>query len=528
MPVFNYGAGFRSNPLDAYNEMADIRHKSKLQKLLGDAYNAPVQQRQSALASLLAFDADAGRVVQSDFDARDKMEAEKLGESGRLISGLYRNQNNAQAQTAYMNVRDALQRKLGFPLPQELDAGTADILGRLGSGGKPAQQQYAEWLLSQAPADQRDQVLGVLAGYKARPSGASLIYKDGEDEYGNPITRVFDPNNVGGQVIGTGQTYGAPVGTGMRGGQSQNVPAGNLFASLPANLQVTSGLRTPERNAQVGGVPNSYHLTGQARDIVPRNPQEDAQTRQWAAQNGMEVIDEGDHLHLEPRPGMQRSMPPQSSGGFMGRRREVEQAKVTAAQEAVKLQYLPAQEQIKAQAAIDQARGVEQAKAGVERDAQAPKRREKFRLVQTSIQNTMNAIDGAIGKVNWATAGPIGAATKGIPGTPAYALAKAALTVKANIGFDRLQQMRDASPTGGALGQVAVQELDALQASIASLDQGLPPDELEANLKTVRRHYQNWLNAVNQAEQADIGGQQPQRPAASGGVDDLLSKYGVK
>ena len=33
-------------------------------------------------------------------------------------------------------------------------------------------------------------------------------------------------------------------------------------------LTITSAYRTPERNAQVGGVPNSYHLQGRALDIL--------------------------------------------------------------------------------------------------------------------------------------------------------------------------------------------------------------------------------------------------------------------
>lgn len=461
-----------------------------------------------------------------------RREREKQSKLADLLANAYGSQDQAQRQ-GYITDAIRTDPAQGMTLARMLDPRLS------GSGGKPAQQQYAEWLLSQVPADQRDQVLGVLAGYKARLSSASLIYRDGEDEYGNPITRAFDPNNVGGTVLGTGQSYGAPVGTGMRGGgQQQPMQApvdqrqpealgGQLFAGLGQipGIQVTSGLRTPERNAQVGGVPNSYHLTGQARDIAPPStPQAAQQVRQYAAQHGLEIIDEGDHWHLEPAPrsGAQQAAPqaiPQPAGGFMGRRKEDEAAAVEAARQRAQMQYLPAQEQIKTQAAIDQARGVAQANADVARDVQAPKRRENFRLAQEGIQNTINAIDGAINRVDWTTAGPIGAATRGIWGTPAYGLARAAATVKANIGFDRLQQMRDASPTGGALGQVAIQELEALQASIASLDQGLPPSELEANLKTVRRHYQNWLNAARQAEQADFGGQRsasPQQPAGGG------------
>lgn len=70
--------------------------------------------------------------------------------------------------------------------------------------------------------------------------------------------------------------------------------------------QVTSRTRTAERNAQVGGAANSYHLTGQARDAVPPQGMNTAQYAATLRQNlpGWDVIDEGDHVHIEPGPGM--------------------------------------------------------------------------------------------------------------------------------------------------------------------------------------------------------------------------------
>lgn len=62
-------------------------------------------------------------------------------------------------------------------------------------------------------------------------------------------------------------------------------------------------------------------------------------------------------------------------------------------------------------------------------------------------------------------------------------------TIKANIGFDKLQNMRDESPTGGALGQVAIQELIALQSSIASLDPKQGPTSLKGNLQYILDTY---------------------------------------
>lgn len=62
-------------------------------------------------------------------------------------------------------------------------------------------------------------------------------------------------------------------------------------------------------------------------------------------------------------------------------------------------------------------------------------------------------------------------------------------TLRSNVGFDRLQRMREESPTGGALGQVAVMELIALQASLGSMNVGQSPQELRKNLVGIRDSY---------------------------------------
>lgn len=98
--------------------------------------------------------------------------------------------------------------------------------------------------------------------------------------------------------------------------------------------------------------------------------------------------------------------------------------------------------------------------------------------------------------VSGTTAGLTGKVASFIPGADAYNLQQRLLTIKANLGFDRLQQMRDASPTGGALGQVAVQELQALQATVGSLELGQSKEELKKNLDKIDLHYNNWLKTV--------------------------------
>lgn len=120
-----------------------------------------------------------------------------------------------------------------------------------------------------------------------------------------------------------------------------------------------------------------------------------------------------------------------------------------------------------------------------------------------ALENAVSGADRVIAKVDEAiplvsslTTG-LGSVTSFIPGTKGADLKATLETVKANLGFDRLQQMRDASPTGGALGQVAVQELNALQASLSSLDLKQSPDKLRKNLEQIKFHYSKWREAAS-------------------------------
>lgn len=68
---------------------------------------------------------------------------------------------------------------------------------------------------------------------------------------------------------------------------------------------MTSTTRSPARNRAVGGARNSYHLTGMARDSVPPPGMSmaDYARRLQALNPHLEVINEGDHVHMEPRNG---------------------------------------------------------------------------------------------------------------------------------------------------------------------------------------------------------------------------------
>jgi hypothetical protein len=140
------------------------------------------------------------------------------------------------------------------------------------------------------------------------------------------------------------------------------------------------------------------------------------------------------------------------------------------------------------------------------RDLEESKKVERQEKQQQQTQNTIGVIDNVMNSIGTAkkqigtfTAGAIGSPLSLLPGTPAKDLAANLETIKANLGFDRLQQMRDASPTGGALGQVAIQELVALQSTVASLDIQQSPAQLRKNLAKIEGHYKKWRETVKKA-----------------------------
>lgn len=115
-------------------------------------------------------------------------------------------------------------------------------------------------------------------------------------------------------------------------------------------------------------------------------------------------------------------------------------------------------------------------------------------------------VDEALKETGFFSTGLTGEVLGMIPGTSAYDLEATLDTIKANLGFNELQAMRQASPTGGALGQVAVRELEMLQATIASLKKGQSEPKLRSGLEQVKKHYGNWKKAVDAAA-AQEGGQ---------------------
>lgn len=103
------------------------------------------------------------------------------------------------------------------------------------------------------------------------------------------------------------------------------------------------------------------------------------------------------------------------------------------------------------------------------------------------------------------TTGFFGAIGQYIPGTDAYDLSEKLTTIKSNLGFDRLQQMRDQSPTGGALGQVSEREGKKLEAVWGSLEQAQSKSQFLTALKRVEDQIDASYKAIADAYRRDYG-----------------------
>jgi hypothetical protein len=98
---------------------------------------------------------------------------------------------------------------------------------------------------------------------------------------------------------------GAPSGgapSGVRGAELGAAIERTAKSVIPGVI-VTSRKRSPDKNRAVGGKGNSFHLTDEARDFVPPKGLSMGQLAQSLRQqfgSGFDVINEGDHVHVEP------------------------------------------------------------------------------------------------------------------------------------------------------------------------------------------------------------------------------------
>ena len=104
-----------------------------------------------------------------------------------------------------------------------------------------------------------------------------------------------------------------------------------------------------------------------------------------------------------------------------------------------------------------------------------------------------------------------------MPGTAARDFRARLDTLKGNIGFSELAAMREASKTGGALGQISDRELTLLSSVLGSLDAGQSPAALRAQLQKIEDSLTRWKAAQAIRPMSSHGGA-PKAGAATSNI----------
>lgn len=156
-----------------------------------------------------------------------------------------------------------------------------------------------------------------------------------------------------------------------------------------------------------------------------------------------------------------------------------------------------------------------------------PKAKKELLLKQPStvalgsyaLKNVLDARDSAEKLLNNpayidALTGVTAPAMKNIPGTDAFTANQLMQNLLGRAFVNELSQMRNASPTGGAVGNVAVAEMDSLSKIQSALTVGMKRDEFEKQLR-------QYINVSNRAIKT-IPNEYARTYGYNGEFDDLL------
>jgi len=267
--------------------------QSKLASLLGQAYQQP-EQRDQFIGQAMAIDPQQAIAAQGSFGQMDDQKRATASRHAQVFMAL----PDDQKAQAYPQLAAEMRAITGVPIPETFDPKYLPMIQQI-EGWQGGKQEMASHVINGRLVDNTGKVL-----YEAPTNGQLVSVPDGQ---GGSVQMLFDPSTgqltqpkYGGAPQTAGPSGGASqvLGDAYRGAQLDPVKDFPAFASQ-FGAQITSTERDPRHNAEVGGVPNSYHLTGEAGDfVVP--PQQRPAFIAAAQAKGYQAINEGDHVHLEP------------------------------------------------------------------------------------------------------------------------------------------------------------------------------------------------------------------------------------
>lgn len=118
-----------------------------------------------------------------------------------------------------------------------------------------------------------------------------------------------------------------------------------------------------------------------------------------------------------------------------------------------------------------------------------------LQTAQIVTQDIDRALQAAQNQQAWAPVTGLGGSIMSmIPGSAANDLSGLIDTIESNVAFDKLQAMRNASPTGGALGAVTERELSLLSSTLGSLRQSQSQKQFVQNLQRLKQQFSDIVN----------------------------------
>lgn len=184
-----------------------------------------------------------------------------------------------------------------------------------------------------------------------------------------------------------------------------------------------------------------------------------------------------------------------------------------------------------AQAASDKAAGESMGKIATDAPANLQAEQQGVQMLDNHYQTATAAIKDAMGAADAFTTGTLGNVLNSVPGTPAYDLKQRLQSVQAIVGFQTLQDIRNASKTGGGLGQISNFEEGLLQAVNGSLDPGQSPAQFKQSLARVQAVLDQLNQQAHQNYQQDYSrlSKAPSLPPqlGSGGANPYVSNGSV-
>ncbi len=392
----------------------------------GYAFGSQQRQEREQRNRLVELEGLSSKVISGDLEATnrayalDPNQAKTLqGEGDRrrqklygLATSLKRAEQNPQLQAAlYRSAVPYMRSEFGPEIPDMFDSASVmpiveQVLAQGDpqalSGNMPTDVRSFQMMTAGLSPEDQMRARRINLGLDGRASNAGygffdIVGADGRPRKGreNPRTgslEVYDEATGDFSPIGTSADGMAPAASAApQAGQQHFGDFTSLAGEFPG-VTMTSGMRTAERNQQVGGTANSQHLTGTAADYaVPQQLKPAFISR--ARQMGYQAIDEGDHIHLQlPRGGRAGA----SAGLAVGRRKEDEARAVAQAQSDVELSSLPTKLDMQTDAALREAGGKAAVEAGAKRQAVQAENNRAFSLYDTAMKGVSEGLGSSM------------------------------------------------------------------------------------------------------------------------------------